>query len=164
MTLYTGFYDLVQGQINVEENALDAFEFRAFTSSDAVGETDPVGLVTNTSGDLTTLNGAGTFELNVSAYYKVEIWAASSATSTVSIYAGLRDSSAEAGGGGTAADIANVPAGNIIATTVQGAIDELDGDKAPLDSPVFPNGITVNDGESEVFVADVNYVKPVSRL
>lgn len=37
----------------------------------------------------------------------------------------------------TAAQVANTPAGNIAATTVQAAIAELDAEKAPLASPTF---------------------------
>ncbi len=36
-----------------------------------------------------------------------------------------------------AASVVNTPAGDIVATTVQAAIDELDTDKAPLASPAF---------------------------
>lgn len=42
----------------------------------------------------------------------------------------------------SAADVVNVPAGNIAATNVQAAINELDTEKAPLASPVFTTQIT----------------------
>jgi hypothetical protein len=43
----------------------------------------------------------------------------------------------------TAANIVNVPAGNIAATTVQTALNELDTEKAPLASPTFTGTVTV---------------------
>ena len=45
---------------------------------------------------------------------------------------------------GSAVNISNTPAGNISATNVQAAINELDTEKAPLASPSFTGNITVN--------------------
>ena len=42
-----------------------------------------------------------------------------------------------------ASSISNTPAGAIVATTVQAAIDELDSAKAPINSPTFTGTITV---------------------
>lgn len=42
-----------------------------------------------------------------------------------------------------ATDIVNAPAGNIVATNVQDAINELDTEKAPLDNPTFTTAVTL---------------------
>lgn len=47
------------------------------------------------------------------------------------------------GHGHNAGDIVNTPTGNIIATDIQAAIDELDTEKAALLNPIFTNTITV---------------------
>lgn len=46
----------------------------------------------------------------------------------------------------TAADIAFTPGGDLAATTVDGALDELDGEKAPLADPTFTGTVTLPDG------------------
>ena len=45
-----------------------------------------------------------------------------------------------------AADLTFTPAGNVAATDVQGAIEELDGEKAPLASPAFTGSLSAEGG------------------
>jgi hypothetical protein len=48
----------------------------------------------------------------------------------------------------TASNVVNAPAGNIISTTVQNAINELDQEKAPIASPTFTGTVTIPAGAS----------------
>ena len=61
---------------------------------------------------------------------------------------------ATGGGGATASGVANVPAGNISATDVQAAINELDTEKAPLSGAALVNPTSTtpaaNDNSSKV--------------
>lgn len=62
----------------------------------------------------------------------------------------------------TAANITNTPSGSISSTNVQDAINELDGEKAPLNSPNFAGTPTVPDstiGSNNGEIANTKYVK-----
>lgn len=66
------------------------------------------------------------------------------------------------GGAFTASQITNTPAGGISATTVQGAINELDTEKAPLASPALtgnPTAPTPAAGDSDTSIATTAYVR-----
>jgi len=68
----------------------------------------------------------------------------------------------------TASEVENVPAGTIAATDVQGAINDLDGEKAPKDAPTFTTSVQApvyksNDGtsgatEDVTVVTGVNFI------
>jgi hypothetical protein len=62
----------------------------------------------------------------------------------------------------TGANVSNIPSGNIAATTVQGALDELDTEKAALASPTFtgtPTAPTAAAGTNTTQLATTGYVK-----
>ena len=61
----------------------------------------------------------------------------------------------------TASQVANVPAGDVAAITVQAAIDELDTEKAPLASPALtgnPTAPTPSAGDSDTSIATTAFV------
>lgn len=66
------------------------------------------------------------------------------------------------GGAFSASQITNTPAGNVSATTVQGAINELDTEKAPLSSPALtgnPTAPTPTAGDSDTSIATTAFVR-----
>jgi hypothetical protein len=66
-----------------------------------------------------------------------------------------------------AENIGNTPAGNIAATTVQAAINELDTEKAPLASPTFtgtPAAPTAADGTNTTQIATTAFVQAAIAL
>lgn len=110
-------------------DAGDAAVTAAFQAADTTINTSLNGKV-NKSGD--TMTGMLTLPAT----------APSSLQATTKQYVDDAIGAATGGGGATAADIANVPAGNIAATNVQAALNELDGEKAALSGPAFSNPTT----------------------
>jgi hypothetical protein len=71
------------------------------------------------------------------------------------------------GGSPTASSVTNTPAGNISATNVQAALNELDTEKAPLASPAFtgnPTAPTQTAGNNSTRVATTAYVDTADAL
>ena len=104
MAVKTNTHDVMAAQIKVVSgHALNQFIIKAQVSPDSPVQTiystsgvfnAPEGRLLTSSGDLTTLavDAVGSFDLNVSGYYSVELYASSSnvAGSVVSVFAGLR--------------------------------------------------------------------------
>src|SRR5690606_40207282 len=70
-------------------------------------------------------------------------------------------------GPGKASEITNTPAGNIAATTVQGAINELDTEKAPVASPALtgnPTAPTQAPGNNSTRIATTAFVAALGAL
>lgn len=68
----------------------------------------------------------------------------------------------DGGGASTAEDVSFTPAGSIVATDVQAAIEELDTEKAPLASPTFtgtPAAPTASAGTSTTQIATTAFVQ-----
>lgn len=77
----------------------------------------------------------GTMALEWIAYFsRLEAMLAAVSGGTVASFEGRTGLVVSAAGDYTATEITNAPAGNIVATTVQAAINELDTEKQPIDS------------------------------
>jgi hypothetical protein len=77
----------------------------------------------------------GRLNLEWDAYFaRLEQLLATTLTGGVTSFEGRTGVVVAAAGDYTAAEVTNVPAGSIAAVTVQAAIDELDGEKQPLDA------------------------------
>lgn len=119
--------------------------------------TPSAGVATNLTGTAVGLT-AGTVTTN--ANLTGDVTSSGNATSIASGVIVDADVNASAAIAGT--KLANTPAGNIAATTVQAAINELDGEKAALASPTFtgtPAAPTASAGTSTTQIATTAFVQ-----
>jgi len=97
------------------------------TLADGTGDIGDYYRVTGSGSPSGVANGAGDFNAGDAIIYNGTVWEKSDSTDSVSSVAGKVGAVTL-----TAADSANVPAGNITATNVQAAINELDSEKVDV--------------------------------